>query len=73
LATGMPVVFRVVVKPTSSISRPQQTVNLATHTVQDLVVTGRHDPCIVPRAVVVLESIAACAIADLAMAGGFLP
>jgi chorismate synthase len=73
LATGMPVVFRVVVKPTSSISRPQHTVNLATHEVQELVVTGRHDPCIVPRAVVVLESIAACAIADLAMAGGFLP
>jgi chorismate synthase len=73
LATGMPVVFRVVVKPTSSISRPQHTVNLATHKVQELVVTGRHDPCIVPRAVVVLESIATCAIADLAMAGGFLP
>ncbi len=73
LATGMPVVFRVVVKPTSSIARPQQTVNLATHEVQELVVTGRHDPCIVPRAVVVLESIAACAIADLAMAGGYLP
>lgn len=72
LATGMPIVFRVVVKPTSSIARSQQTVNLATHEVQDIVVTGRHDPCIVPRAVVVLESIAACAIADLALAGGFL-
>jgi chorismate synthase len=73
LATGMPVVFRVVVKPTSSISRPQQTVNLVTHQVQPLVVTGRHDPCIVPRAVVVLESIATCAVADLAMEGGYLP
>jgi len=73
LATGMPVVFRVVVKPTSSIARPQQTVNLVTHEAEELIVTGRHDPCIVPRAVVVLESVAACAIADLAMEGGFLP
>ena len=73
LATGMPVVFRAVVKPTPSISRRQQTVNLATHDVQEVGVTGRHDPCIVPRAVVVLESIAACAITDLAMEGGFLP
>jgi chorismate synthase len=73
LATGMPVVFRAVVKPTSSISRRQQTVNLATHQVEELVVTGRHDPCIVPRAVVVLESVAAAAIADLGLEGGFLP
>ncbi|MCI4353442.1 MAG: chorismate synthase [Thermoplasmata archaeon] len=73
LATGMPIVFRVVVKPTSSIARPQQTVNLVTHRTQELVVTGRHDPCIVPRAVVVLESVAACAVADLAISGGFLP
>jgi chorismate synthase len=72
LATGMPIVFRAVVKPTSSIARPQQTVNLATRTSQELVITGRHDPCIVPRAVVVLESVAACAITDLALAGGFL-
>ena len=73
LATGMPIVFRTVVKPTSSIARPQQTVNLVTHEVQQVVVIGRHDPCIVPRAVVVLESVAACALADLALAGGFLP
>lgn len=72
LATGMPIVFRVVVKPTSSIARPQQTVNLATHSVQELIVTGRHDPCIVPRAVVVLESVASCAVLDLALEGGFL-
>jgi chorismate synthase len=72
LANGMPIVFRVVVKPTSSIARAQRTVNLATHTDVEVVVTGRHDPCIVPRAVVVLESVAACAIADLALMGGFL-
>ena len=73
LATGMPIVLRVAVKPTSSIARHQPSVNLATRTPTDLVVTGRHDPCIVPRAVVVLEAVTAIALADLGLAGGFLP
>lgn len=73
LATGMPVLFRAVVKPTSSIARPQQTVRLSDRSSHTLVVTGRHDPCIVPRAVVVLESVAAMALTDLAMRGGYLP
>ncbi len=73
LADGMPVVFRAVVKPTSSIARPQATVDLQARRDTTLVVTGRHDPCIVPRAVVVLESVAAFALADLALRGGYLP
>jgi len=73
LSTGMPVVFRVAVKPTSSIARPQRTVNLADGSPATLAVTGRHDPCIVPRAVVVLEAVAAIALADLGIRGGFLP
>jgi chorismate synthase len=72
LADGMPLTFRAVVKPTSSIARPQQTVNLGTRTSATLGVTGRHDPCIVPRAVVVLESVAALALTDLALRGGYL-
>ncbi len=72
LADGMPIVFRAAVKPTSSIARPQRTVDLATQEPAELVVTGRHDPCIVPRAVVVLESVAAIALTDLALRGGFL-
>ena len=72
LATGMPIVARVVVKPTSSIALRQRTVNLASRTPAELVVTGRHDPCIVPRAVVVLEAVTAFALADLALQGGFL-
>jgi chorismate synthase len=72
LATGMPIVARVVVKPTSSIAIQQRTVNLASRSPAELVVTGRHDPCIVPRAVVVLESVTAFALADLALEGGFL-
>ncbi len=73
LSTGMPVIFRVAVKPTSSIARPQRTVNLLDHTPATLGIQGRHDPCIVPRAVVVLESIAAVALADLYLRGGFVP
>lgn len=72
LATGMPLVFRAVVKPTSSIAREQRTVNLRTKEDTSLVVTGRHDPCIVPRAVVVLEAVTAIALADLALRGGYL-
>ncbi len=72
LATGMPIVVRVAVKPTASIARPQRTVNLATRESAELVVTGRHDPCIVPRAVVVLECVTAIGLTDLAVRGGFL-
>ncbi|HXY12505.1 MAG TPA: chorismate synthase, partial [Thermoplasmata archaeon] len=73
LSTGMPLVYRVAVKPTSSIARPQRTVNLAEKSSTTIVVTGRHDPCIVPRAVVVLEAVTAIALADLGLRGGFLP
>ncbi|MGP8072240.1 MAG: chorismate synthase [Thermoplasmata archaeon] len=73
LATGMPLIVRAAVKPTSSIARPQRSVDLARHTETSLTVTGRHDPCIVPRAVGVLESMTAFALADLGLRGGFLP
>ena len=73
LATGMPIVARVVVKPASSIARRQRTVNLATGAPAEITVTGRHDPCIVPRAVVVLEAVTAFALADLALEGRYLP
>jgi chorismate synthase len=73
LATGMPLVVRMAVKPTSSIARPQATVDIDRHVDTTITVTGRHDPCIVPRAVVVLESVTAMALADLALRGGFLP
>ncbi len=72
LATGMPIVFRAAVKPTSSIARPQRTVDLERGAETTLVVTGRHDPCIVPRAVVVLESVTRIVLADLALRGGFV-
>jgi chorismate synthase len=67
LTTGMPLVARVAFKPASSIARPQRTVDLRTLEPATLEVKGRHDPCIVPRAVPVVEACMALTLADLAL------
>lgn len=67
LTTGMPVRFRVAFKPTSSIPIEQDTVDLVTLQPAKLKVAGRHDPCIVPRAVPVVEACGAFVLADLVM------
>lgn len=65
ITTGMPVVFRAAIKPTPSIAKEQQTINIKEQTNCSLSVTGRHDPCIVQRAVPVIEAVAAIATLDL--------
>lgn len=65
ISTGMPVIFSVAVKPTPSISKEQQTVDLQRNKNETLEIIGRHDPCIVPRAVPCVEAAAAIAILDL--------
>lgn len=65
ITTGMPVLFDVTVKPTPSIPKPQQTVSLTQMEQRTVTVQGRHDPCIVPRAVPVVEAAAAVAIYDM--------
>ena len=64
ITNGMPLVFEVAVKPTPSIAMVQKTVSLSKMEETDLAIKGRHDPCIVPRAVPVVEAAAAIAIYD---------
>ena len=61
----MPIIFRTAMKPTPSISRQQKTVDLSDHSDTTLEIKGRHDPCIVVRAVPVIESAAALAIINI--------
>ena len=61
ITNGMPVTFEVTIRPTPSIGREQDTVDLSTGSDAKLSVTGRHDPCILPRAVPVIEAAAALA------------
>ena len=70
LSTGMPIVFRAAFKPTPSIALPQQTVRLSDGAPVTLELRGRHDPCIVPRAVPCVEAAAAIAVLDAALEAG---
>ena len=69
MSDGSPMVFRAVFKPTPSIGKEQNTVNLKTCENTKIQIEGRHDPCIVPRAVVVVEAVTALVIADQIMRG----
>ena len=69
ITTGMPVTLKVGIKPTPSISRAQQTVSLSAMEDAELVIRGRHDPCIAHRAVPVVEAVSATVILDLLLEG----
>ena len=68
ISDGMPIVFRAAFKPTPSIARQQRSVSLGQMENKTLVIQGRHDPCIVPRAVPCVEAAAAIAVLDAVMA-----
>jgi len=73
ISNGMPIVVRVAVKPTPSIVKSQETVDIKNMEGSSLTVKGRHDVCIVPRAVPVVESILAVTLCDFAMRAELLP
>lgn len=73
LSTGMPIKLRVAFKPAASIAKTQETLDIVTHEQTDLVVPGRHDPCVVPRAPPIVECVVAMVLADHALRYGLIP
>ena len=72
ISTGMPVVARIAVKPTSSIGKPQRSVNLKTMKEETIKVGGKHDPCLCPRIVPVAEAMVAIVLADHMLRAGMI-
>lgn len=72
LSNGMPIVMKVAFKPASSIAKRQSTVDIKTKKPVILQVQGRHDPCVVPRAPPVVDSLVSLVLADHALMGGFI-
>lgn len=73
LSNGMPIVLRVAFKPASSIAKKQNTIDIKTKKSASLVVGGRHDPCVVPRAPPVVDSAVSMVLADHAIRSGLIP
>lgn len=73
LSSGMPIVVRAAVKPTPSISKEQKTVDLMKMEETTINIKGRHDPCVVPKAVPVIESAVAIVLADHMLRAGIIP
>ncbi|MEM1539719.1 MAG: chorismate synthase [Candidatus Bathyarchaeia archaeon] len=73
LSTGMPIKVRIAIKPTPSIPKEQKTVNLASMEETSIRVLGRHDPCVVPKAVPVVESALAIVLADHMLRASMIP
>lgn len=73
ISSGMPIICRIAIKPTPSISRIQKTLNLTTGKETELKITGRHDVCIVPRAVPVAKAMMAIVLCDMALRAQLIP
>ncbi len=73
LSSGMPIVIRVAIKPTPSIAKEQQTVDLSSIKNAQIAVKGRHDPCVVPKAVPAIEAAVAVTLVDHLIRSGEIP
>jgi chorismate synthase len=73
LTNGMPLVMRIGFKPASSIAKKQKTVDLVSNSECEIIVPGRHDPCVVPRAIPVVESLVSFILADHAIRWRLIP
>jgi chorismate synthase len=73
LSNGMPILMRVAIKPTPSIGKKQKTVNLSTMEDASVNIKGRHDPCVVPKAVPAIEAAVAVTLADHMIRAGLIP
>ncbi|HJU34778.1 MAG TPA: chorismate synthase [Nitrososphaera sp.] len=73
LSNGMPIIMRIGFKPAASVSKTQLTLDISTKEQTNLTVPGRHDPCVVPRAPPVVESVVSIVLADHAIRSGLIP
>lgn len=73
ISDGMPITLRAAIKPTPSISKEQKTVNIRDASNTSIAIRGRHDACIVPRAVVVIECMVAIVLGDFLIRSGRIP
>jgi chorismate synthase len=73
LSNGMPIIVRVAIKPTPSVGKQQKTVNMSTMEDANVTVKGRHDPCVVPKAVPAVESAVAITLVDHLIRSGLIP
>jgi chorismate synthase len=73
LSSGMPITIRVAIKPTPSIAMEQKTVNLSSMQDATISVKGRHDPCVVPKAVPAIEAAVAITLVDHMIRSGEIP
>ena len=68
----MPIIFRAVLKPTPSISKAQETLNLNTMETETLSIKGRHDPCVVVRGLAAIENLVCFVICDILKGNGII-
>lgn len=73
ISNGMPITIKVAFKPVASISKPQFTINMKSMKEEKIIVPGRHDPCVVPRAIPIVESLMALVLTDHALKAQLIP